>query len=213
MTLELLGLDPRVIPNLEIPQGREQNGTAHNGPDSGGDLTSPVPHQRTKLAPPSVAPPSIPPSSPPALPRSSPPSRAPPQRVSVLPKPELSRLAPRTQDGGQRSDSAATANGEPGVTVGRTQSFQGRKPPPRVTTATKDAESDCLKGRPFVEKSSICRPPTRPPDPPTRFPANQKAPSDETAPSYVASKTKFFENASRQAGSPSVTPAGNELPR
>ncbi|XP_036436047.1 oligophrenin-1 isoform X1 [Colossoma macropomum] len=206
---------PRVYTGLQPPafESREQNGATHNGPDSGGDLSSPVPHQRTKLAPPSVAPPSIPPSSPPALPRSSPPSRTPPQRLSVLPKPELSRLAPRTQDGGQRSNPTATANGESGVTVGRTQSFQGRKPPPRVIAATKDAESDCLKGRPFLEKSPICRPPTRPPDPPTRCPANQKAPSDDTQPSYVASKTKFFENASRQAGSPSVTPTGNELPR
>uniref|UniRef100_A0AAR2JJH5 Rho-GAP domain-containing protein n=1 Tax=Pygocentrus nattereri TaxID=42514 RepID=A0AAR2JJH5_PYGNA len=138
---------PRHYSGLQPPafESREQNGAAHNGPDSGADPTSPVPHQRTKLAPPSVAPPSIPPSSPPALPRSSPPSRAPPQRVSLLPKPELSRLAPRTQDGGQRSDSAVSANGETGVTVGRTQSFQGRKPPPRVTAATKDGNLATLR--------------------------------------------------------------------
>lgn len=197
---------PRAFPSLHPPtfERRELNGAALNGADSGGDLsfTSPLPYQRTKLTPPTVAPPSIPPSSPPALPRSSPPSRAPPQRFSALPKPEASRLAP------------VTANGESGVTISRTQSFQARKPPPpRFIAATRDAESDCLKGRPVQEKASICRPPTRPPDPPMRVPANQKTPSEDSSASYVASKTKFFENASRQAGSPSASPAGNELER
>ncbi|KTG47566.1 hypothetical protein cypCar_00003567 [Cyprinus carpio] len=59
-------------------------------------------------------------------------------------------------------------------------------------------EAPVLKGRSFLDKSSICRPPTRPPDPPSRL--LNKTPHEDTPASYVASKTKFFENASRQVG-------------
>ncbi|XP_035382980.1 oligophrenin-1 isoform X2 [Electrophorus electricus] len=220
---------PRLYPALQPPifenakhepaneRGCEQNGPSYNGAETGGtDPThaSPVPHQRTKLAPPSVAPPSIPPSSPPP--------RAPQLRHSVPPKPamrherysdcEVSRLVSRIPDGGQRSDALATANGEVGVSVGRAQSFQARKPPPRSSPAVRDAETE-VKGRPVVEKSPVCRPPTRPPDPPSRCPTNQKTQNDDAPSSYVASKTKFFENASRQTGSSPNTPGANDLPR
>ncbi|XP_053473941.1 oligophrenin-1 isoform X1 [Ictalurus furcatus] len=207
---------PRLYPALQPPifESQEHNGATHDGSDSGGDVTnaSPAPPQRMKLAPPAMAPPSIP--------TSIPPSRVPPQRQAVLPKPtvqqdrfsdsDVSKLASRIPDGGQRLD-----NGETRATVSRTQSFQIRKPPQRVVTATRDAESDgIVKSRPALEKSPICRPPTRPPDPPSRCPTNQKTPNDDTPASYVASKTKFFENASRQTGSSSSTSsASSDLPR
>ncbi|RXN28714.1 oligophrenin-1 isoform X2 [Labeo rohita] len=70
-------------------------------------------------------------------------------------------------------------------------------------------EAQGLKGRSFSEKSSICRPPTRPPDPPSRL--LNKTPNEDSPASYVASKTKFFENASRQMGSssPNASPAAS----
>ncbi|KAB5522794.1 hypothetical protein PHYPO_G00163510 [Pangasianodon hypophthalmus] len=206
---------PRLYPALQpsVFENQEHNGAAHNGSDSGGDITNagPAPPQRMKLAPPTVAPPSIP--------TSAPPSRVPPQRQAILPKPtthldrmsdsDVSKLVSRIQDGGQRLD-----NGDSRAPVGRAQSFQNRKPPQRVVAATRDAESDGTKSRPALEKSSICRPPIRPPDPPSRCPTNQKTQNDDTPASYVASKTKFFENASRQTGSSSSTSsASSDLPR
>lgn len=113
--------------------GPEENGAAHNGANTGGDATSAglIPPQRPKLAPPTVAPPSIPPF------------RSPPQRQALLPKPpihqdrfsdsDVSHLVSRIQDAGQQLD-----NGESRGTVGRTQSFQFRKPPQRVVPAPRD---------------------------------------------------------------------------
>ncbi|KAK2816703.1 hypothetical protein Q7C36_022974 [Tachysurus vachellii] len=204
---------PRLHPPLKIAlfESQAQNGAAHDGSDSGADVSGagPVPPQRVKLAPPSVAPPSVPSS------------RAPPQRQALLPKPtihqerfsdsDVSKLVSRIQDAGQRLD-----NGDSKATVGRTQSFQMRKPPQRVVTATRDAESDVTRSRPALEKSPISRPPIRPPDPPSRCPTNQKTQQSDTPPSYVASKTKFFENASRQTGSssaPSSSSSSSDLPR
>lgn len=113
--------------------GQEQNGATHNDGEPEGDtgLTSPVPHQRKKLAPPSICPPSIP--------LSSPTSRKP-----VNPRPALrpldsdvGRVEVRIQDG-QRSDALVTANGESGGTVNRTQSFQGSRPQLKRTTGKQD---------------------------------------------------------------------------
>ncbi|XP_042612315.1 oligophrenin-1-like [Cyprinus carpio] len=193
---------PRLYPSLQPPvfERREQNGATHNDGEPEGDtsLTSPFPHQRTKLEPPSVAPPSIP--------LSSPTSRKPAHpRPALRPlDSDVSRLEVRTQDG-QRSDAMVTANGESGVTVNRTISFQAKRSPLKATTG----EAPVLKGRSFLDKSSICRPPTRPPDPPSRL--LNKTPHEDTPASYVASKTKFFENASRQVGSssPNVSPAAS----
>ncbi|XP_062845197.1 oligophrenin-1 isoform X2 [Trichomycterus rosablanca] len=218
---------PRFYPAFQPPayESGEQNGSAHNGSDSGGDANSasPVPHQRTRIAPPNIAPPSIPtstPSNPPALPLSPP--RLPAQRHTAHLKPgvrqdrfsdsEVSKIVSRMQDGGQRLDPAATGNGESGAPVVYAQCFQSRKPPQRVVTGTKE-ESDGLKCRSVYEKAAISRPPTRPPDPPSRCPTNQKAQNEDAATSYVASKTKFFENASRHTSSSAKSPSGADLPR
>ncbi|XP_043095606.1 oligophrenin-1 isoform X3 [Puntigrus tetrazona] len=194
---------PRLYPGLQPPvfERREQNGATHNDGEPEGDtgLTSPVPHQRTKLAPPSISPPSIP--------LSSPISRKPAQpRAALRPlDSDISRVEARLQDG-QRTDAMVATNGESGVTVNRVQSFQGKGPLLRGTAG----EAQGLKGRSFSEKSSICRPPTRPPDPPSRL--LNKTSNEDTPASYVASKTKFFENASRQMGSssPNASPAATK---
>uniref|UniRef100_A0A671LC64 Oligophrenin-1-like n=1 Tax=Sinocyclocheilus anshuiensis TaxID=1608454 RepID=A0A671LC64_9TELE len=172
---------PRLYPGLQPPvfERREQNGATHNDGEPEGDtsLTSPFPHQRTKLTPPSVSPPSIP--------LSSPTSRKPAHpRPALRPlDSDVSRLEVRIQDG-QRSDAMVTTNGESGVTVNRTQSFQGRRPPLRGTTGKQathmgnSGEAQGLKGQSFSEKSSICRPPSRPPDPPSRL--LNKTPNEDT---------------------------------
>uniref|UniRef100_A0AAY4BLD6 Rho-GAP domain-containing protein n=1 Tax=Denticeps clupeoides TaxID=299321 RepID=A0AAY4BLD6_9TELE len=142
----------------------------------------PLPTQRAKLAPPSCSPPSIPsPCTPPSIPASP--------ALRFLSKPtvhqdrhsdsDVARLVARMQDGGQRSDAMATSNGETGVAINRVQSFQNKKPPPRIA-ANKEGDGEVtVKGRPPSEKQSICRPPTRPPDPPNRAP--QKTQSTPTA--------------------------------
>ncbi|XP_026104673.1 oligophrenin-1 [Carassius auratus] len=193
---------PRLYPGLQPPvfERREQNGATHNYGEPEGDtsLISPFPHHRTKLEPPSVAPPSIPLSSPTSRKLAH-------SRTALRPlDADVSRLEVKTQDG-QRSDAMVTTNRDSGVTVNRNISFQGRKPALRGTTG----EAQGLTRRSFSEKSSICRPPTRPPDPPSRL--LNKTPHEDPPASYVASKTKFFENASRQVGSssPNVSPAAS----
>ncbi|XP_064837497.1 oligophrenin-1-like isoform X3 [Oncorhynchus masou masou] len=187
----------------------EQNGSRPDGVDFGGDTpTSPTPLQRTK-----------PITAPLRLHRDT-------QRQALLPKPstrqdrhsdsDVAKLVAKLQDGGQKPDTAATVNGETGVTVNRAQSFQCRRPPPRSVAVIREAKSDgMIKTRSLAEKPAICRPPTRPPDPPSRYPAPHKsptaAPSEDTPASYVASKAKFFENASRQFGSSSVSPPASTL--
>ncbi|XP_062393060.1 oligophrenin-1 isoform X2 [Sardina pilchardus] len=205
----------RSYPALQMPNAemRELNGSAHNGVDSEGGPphpTSPVPPQRPKTGPPSCSPPSIPSSFPP----SSSGARLPlPPKPTPTPRPDrpsegdVAKLVARLQDGGTRPDAGtATSNGESGATVGRAQSFQGKKPPSRGVPGNREGEGEGLvKGRSFSEKHSICRPPTRPPDPPNRTPTKPlPSPTAEDAASYVASKTKFFENASRQMGGPAA---------
>ncbi|XP_060942357.1 oligophrenin-1-like [Limanda limanda] len=158
---------------------------------------SPVPLLRTKPAP--------------LMPKD------PPPRVPLMPRPSIRSDRPRDSDVGkvddtrQRPDSSSAANGESGVYVSRVPSFQSRKPPPKGTSANREGDSEGLTRTKSAEKHAICRPPVRPPEPPSRLPAAQKpqtaVSSESSAPSYVASKTKFFENASRKVGSPPTPPS------
>ncbi|XP_053298245.1 oligophrenin-1 isoform X1 [Pleuronectes platessa] len=143
----------------------------------------------------------------------------PPPRVPLMPRPSIRSDRPRDSDLGkvddtrQRPDSSSAANGESGVYVSRVPSFQSRKPPPKGTSSNREGDSDGLTRTKSAEKHAICRPPVRPPEPPSRLPAAQKpqtaASSESSAPSYVASKTKFFENASRKVGSPPTSPSAS----
>uniref|UniRef100_A0A8C6SZM6 Oligophrenin 1 n=1 Tax=Neogobius melanostomus TaxID=47308 RepID=A0A8C6SZM6_9GOBI len=114
------------------------------------------------------------------------PPREPPPRIPLMSRPVPPNRQDRTLD-----SSDSFSNGEVPVAVNRTLSFQNRRTP--------------KEGLKSTEKPAICRPPVRPPEPPTRVPAPQKSPipvcSEPTAKSYVASKAKFFENASRQGPS------------
>ncbi|XP_053187340.1 oligophrenin-1-like [Scomber japonicus] len=154
---------------------------------------NPVPLQRTKSVP-----------------------REPPPRQALLPRPPNRQDRQSDSDAGkidnskQRPDSSSAANGESGVYVSRVPSFQSRRPPLKGTSANREGDCDGLNKTRSTEKPAICRPPVRPPEPPSRLPPVQKAPSSNTSDgahtSYVASKTKFFENASRQTGSPPLSP-------
>ncbi|XP_043913040.1 oligophrenin-1 isoform X2 [Protopterus annectens] len=108
----------------------------------------------------------------------------------------------KLQDG---STSRAT-NGDvisPGI--GRVSSFQNKKPAPRNVTQG-DPEST-PKARTPGEKHPITRPPMRPPDPPSRSPNQQKQEqkaepvsggTEDIPSSVVASRAKFFEEASKR---------------
>ncbi|XP_040006759.1 oligophrenin-1-like [Xiphias gladius] len=193
-------------PRVYQPLIHDHFQNAENGQDDSSVVdtdvsVSPVPLQRTK---PAGCVPLVP--------------KEPPPRQALMPRPanrpERQSDVGKIDDTRQRPDSSSAANGESGVYVSRVPSFQSRKPPPKGTAANREGDSDVLTGSKSgtrsTEKQAICRPPVRPPEPPSRYPAPQKpqsaASSDGTPTSYVASKTKFFENASRQVGSPPTSP-------
>ncbi|XP_037604696.1 oligophrenin-1-like [Sebastes umbrosus] len=188
---------PRVYPALSH-HFHTENGQNDSSVVDGEVSTNPVPLQRTK-----------PVSFPPLVPRE------PPPRLALIPKPSIRRDgdsdAGKIDDIRQRPDFSSAANGESGIYVSRVPSFQGRRPPPKGTPANREGDSDGLTRTRSSEKHVICRPPVRPPEPPSRYPAPQKSPiaasSESTATSYVASKAKFFENASRNVGSPPASPS------
>ncbi|XP_072230857.1 oligophrenin-1 [Leuresthes tenuis] len=138
--------------------------------------------------------------------------REPPPRQALMPKQtnrqdrQTDSDVARTSDTRQKPDSFSAANGESGISVSRVPSFQSRKPPLKGSPANREGDSDGLTRTRSTEKHAICRPPVRPPEPPSRCPTPQKLPSaassEGTPTSYVASKTKFFENASRKVVSP-----------
>lgn len=156
-----------------------ENGQKDGSVLDGDTSLSPVPLQRTK----------------PLLPREPPPRQVP------MPKPPNRQERHSDSDDTRNRPDSSAANGESGVTVNRASSFQNRRP-------LKEAEG--LSRTRSAEKPAICRPPVRPPEPPSRCPAPQKPLSvgsgEATPTSYVASKTKFFENASRQVTSPPTSP-------
>ncbi|TNN79237.1 Oligophrenin-1 [Liparis tanakae] len=171
-----------------------QNGQNASSVPDGEVSANPVPLQRTK--PVSLAP---------LVPRE------PPPRLALMPRPasrqerHVDSDAGKLDDTRQRPDCSSAANGESGVNVSRVQSFQSRRQPPK-------GDSDGVTRTRSTEKHAICRPPVRPPEPPSRLPALQKTPSaassEASVSSYVASKTKFFENASKHIGRIKVKETG-----
>ncbi|KAM9333405.1 oligophrenin-1 isoform 2-T2 [Pholidichthys leucotaenia] len=166
-----------------------ENGQNSTSNMDGEDSLSPIPLHRTKAI-----------SGAPQVPRE------PPPRHPLMPKPSIradrqaDSEAAKSDDTRQKPDSSV--NGESGVYVSRVPSFQSRKPPPKGTSANREGDSDGLVRTKSTERHSICRPPVRPPEPPSRCLASQKPASAASSEgtSYVASKAKFFENASRQVG-------------
>ncbi|XP_061753014.1 oligophrenin-1-like [Nerophis ophidion] len=174
---------PRLYPPLsherfQSPlQQHTENGQSSDYAAERDVSASPVPLQRTKS-----------PNYVPFVPREPPRRQAPVHRAT--------RPGDCDDPKVERQESSSMSNGESGF-----PSFQSRRPPLKV-----ECEGP-IKTRP-TEKPPICRPPTRPPEPPSRTPSfkiQSTASSDGAAASYVASKMKFFENASKQVSSDPVS--------
>ncbi|XP_029463145.1 oligophrenin-1 [Rhinatrema bivittatum] len=116
-------------------------------------------------------------------------------------------VAKMEQDTGMKPSARAT-NGEVTAPVTmKTSPVYARRPGPRPPAPNKDGDYDHIsKARSPGERPVITRPPGRPPDPPYRVPVppkhEQKADlvqggTEDIPPSVVASRTKFFEKASR----------------
>uniref|UniRef100_H3BXW5 Oligophrenin 1 n=1 Tax=Tetraodon nigroviridis TaxID=99883 RepID=H3BXW5_TETNG len=130
--------------------------------------------------------------------------REPPPRQTLVPRAAARPDRPSDpEDGHQRpewsSASASAANGDAAVHVSQAPFLQSR----RQSVRNREGDSDGVTRTRLAEKHPICRPPGRPPEPPSRPAAAQKglsAASSEATSYSVASKTKFFEKASRQVG-------------
>ncbi|XP_064933380.1 oligophrenin-1 isoform X3 [Columba livia] len=131
------------------------------------------------------------------------------------PEAEVGRLVARLQDGAAKPGKAA--NGLVANPALRTNTLQARRPAPRPGIHGREGECDGVpKPRSHGDKPVITRPPVRPPDPPCRAPVPARleqrpdliaGTAEEMPSSVVASRTKFFETASRRGGS-SPSPQG-----
>ncbi|XP_051486249.1 oligophrenin-1 isoform X3 [Apus apus] len=129
---------------------------------------------------------------------------------------ELGKLVARLQDGGAKPTSKA-ANGVVASPALRTSTLQARRPAPRPGICGREGEYDGVpKPRSHGDKPVITRPPVRPPDPPCRTPVPPRleqrpdliaGTAEEMPSSVVASRTKFFETASRRTSN-SSSPQG-----
>ncbi|XP_015715503.1 oligophrenin-1 isoform X4 [Coturnix japonica] len=129
---------------------------------------------------------------------------------------EVGKLVARLQDGGVKLSGKA-ANGVMNSPALQTSTLHARRPAPRPGGCSRDGEYNGIpKPRPHGDKPVITRPPMRPPDPPCRAPIPQKleqrpdliaGTAEEMPSSVVASRTKFFETASRRTSS-SSSPQG-----
>ncbi|XP_058514518.1 oligophrenin-1 isoform X2 [Ochotona princeps] len=141
-------------------------------------------------------------------------------KLEPCPEVDVGRMVSRLQDGGTKTTPKATNGPVPACGPTKTPSFQIKRPPPRPLTQQKEGDADSFsKMRPPIEKQTIIRPPVRPPDPPCRAAIPQKP---ETKPdvvagnageipsSVVASRTRFFETASRKTGSSQGRVPGDE---
>uniref|UniRef100_A0A3P9IXH6 Oligophrenin 1 n=1 Tax=Oryzias latipes TaxID=8090 RepID=A0A3P9IXH6_ORYLA len=170
-----------------------ENGQNYTSTVDGDASTNPAPQKRTKVGS-----------------HASPVPTELPLRQAAMPRPANRQEKPADSDlikicnARLKPDTSLAANGESAAFVNRVPSFQSKK-------QLAKGDSDGLNKTKSTEKPVICRPPVRPPEPPNRSPVTQKlaaaASSEATITSYVASKTKFFENASRQVGSPLASPS------
>ncbi|XP_010012034.1 PREDICTED: oligophrenin-1-like, partial [Nestor notabilis] len=129
---------------------------------------------------------------------------------------EVGKMVAKLQDGGVKAASKA-ANGVVASPALRTSTLQAKRPAPRPGIYGREGECDGVpKPRSHGDKPVITRPPVRPPDPPCRTPVPPKleqrpdliaVTAEEMPSSVVASRTKFFETASRRTSN-SSSPQG-----
>uniref|UniRef100_A0A2K5LCP3 Oligophrenin-1 n=1 Tax=Cercocebus atys TaxID=9531 RepID=A0A2K5LCP3_CERAT len=131
-------------------------------------------------------------------------------KLEPCPEVDVGKLVSRLQDGGTKITPKATNGPMPGSGPTKTPSFHIKRPAPRPLAHHKEGDADSFsKVRPPGEKPTIIRPPVRPPDPPCRAATPQKPEpkpdivagnAGEITSSVVASRTRFFETASRKTG-------------
>ncbi|XP_078219711.1 oligophrenin-1 isoform X5 [Callithrix jacchus] len=141
-------------------------------------------------------------------------------KLEPCPEVDVGKLVSRLQDGGTKTTPKATNGPMPGSGPTKTPSFHIKRPAPRPLAHYKEGDGDsCSKVRPPGEKPTIIRPPVRPPDPPCRAATPQKPEpkpdivagnAGEITSSVVASRTRFFETASRKTGSSQGRLPGDE---
>ncbi|XP_017899112.1 PREDICTED: oligophrenin-1 [Capra hircus] len=133
---------------------------------------------------------------------------------------DVGKLVSRLQDGGTKAIPKASNGPMPGPGTTKAPSFHIKRSAPRPLAHHKEGDSDSFsKVRPPGEKPTIIRPPVRPPDPPCRATTSQKPEpkpdvmagnAGEIPSSVVASRTRFFETASRKTGSSQGRLPGDE---
>ncbi|EHB14530.1 Oligophrenin-1 [Heterocephalus glaber] len=131
-------------------------------------------------------------------------------KLDPCPEVDVGKLVSRLQDGGTKATPKTNNGPVPGSGPMKTPSLHIKRQAPRPLAQHKEGDADSFsKVRPPGEKPTIIRPPVRPPDPPCRAATPQKPePKPEIvvgnagdAPSsVVASRTRFFETASRKTG-------------
>ncbi|XP_072600652.1 oligophrenin-1 isoform X1 [Vulpes vulpes] len=131
-------------------------------------------------------------------------------KLESCPEVDVGKLVSRLQDRGTKAIPKATNGPVTGSGPTKTPSFHIKRPAPRPLAHHKEGDSDSFsKARPPGEKPTIIRPPVRPPDPPCRASTPQKqepkpdivvSNAGEIPSSVVASRTRFFETASRKTG-------------
>nr|XP_044996182.1 oligophrenin-1 [Jaculus jaculus] len=135
------------------------------------------------------------------------------------PEVDVGKLVSRLQDGGIKGTPKSTNGPVPGSGPTKAPSFHIKRPAPRPLVQHKEGDADSFsKVRPPGEKQVIIRPPVRPPDPPCRaFTPQKPEPKPDLAgnagdipSSVVASRTRFFETASRKTGSSQGRLPGDE---
>nr|XP_020017068.1 oligophrenin-1 isoform X1 [Castor canadensis] len=137
-------------------------------------------------------------------------------KLEPCPEVDVGKLVSRLQDGATKATPKATNGPVPGSGPTKNSSFHIKRPAPRPQVHHKEGDTESFsKVRPPGEKPTIIRPPVRPPDPPCRVATSQKPDivagnAGEILSSVVASRTRFFETASRKTGSSQGRLPGDE---
>ncbi|KAM6143424.1 oligophrenin-1 [Erethizon dorsatum] len=152
--------------------------------------------------------------------RKSPSRPVPDGKLEPSPEVDVGKLVSRLQDGGTKATPKTTNGPVPASGPMKTPSLHIKRQAPRPLAHHKEGDADSFsKVRPPGEKPTIIRPPVRPPDPPCRGATPQKPEpkpeivvgnAGEIPSSVVASRTRFFETASRKTGSSQGRLPGDE---